>query len=131
VNRCKFATREAALGYGAETATFGVHQNLFMCKLAELGGCETTVTVPAVTLKSVLDSQNWSECSLVSDIEGGESLLIEHELEVVRERCPFLMLEIHPNVITQARSDEIARQLEGAGFQVLGHIDRNCVFGRR
>ncbi len=130
MNRCRFAIREAALGYGNGTVTFGIHPDMFMCKLSELGECATDITVPAVTVESVLKSQGWAECSLVTDIEGAETLLIEHEIDTLRAHCPFLMLEIHPNVLGKARCDEIVQLLKGAGFRVVESIGRNWAFRR-
>jgi hypothetical protein len=39
INRCRFAIRVAAVGYHGDTVTFGVNENRFMCRLAELGNC--------------------------------------------------------------------------------------------
>jgi FkbM family methyltransferase len=130
LNRCRFVVRQAALAYGADTAVFGVHEDLFKSKLTEMGSCSAVITVPEVTLANVLASEGWQECSLVADIEGAESLLIEHEMETLRRHCRVLMLEIHPGVLGQERCDEIVRLLEGAGFRVLERIGRNWAFGR-
>jgi len=130
MNRCRFAIRAAALGYGGNTVSFGIHNDMFMCKLSELGNCETVVTVPAVTVGSVLKSEGWAQCSLVTDVEGAETLMIEHEIDMLRRHCPFLMVEIHPNVLGKARCDEILQLLKGAGFRPLENINRNWAFQR-
>jgi FkbM family methyltransferase len=130
LNRCRFVVRQAALSYGSDTAVFGVHEDLFKSKLTEMGACREVISVPAITLANVLASEGWSECSLVADIEGAESLLIEHELETLRRNCRVLMLEIHQGELGQARCDEIVWLLERAGFRVLERMGRNWAFGR-
>jgi FkbM family methyltransferase len=130
LNRCRFVVRQAALAYGGDVATFGVHEDLFRSKLPEVGECRETITVPAVTVAGVLEAAGWPRCSLVADIEGAEALLVEHEIDTLRQRCPFLMLEIHPRVLGQERCDEMVRRLEGAGFRVLERLDRNWAFRR-
>ncbi len=57
INRCEFVIRDAALGYDGDTVSFGVHDNLFMCKLSEFGDGMTDITVPAVTVAGVMNAK--------------------------------------------------------------------------
>jgi len=53
------------------------------------------VTVPGITLQSILDLTKWKRLALCIDIEGAEYEIIENELDVIAERCDWLLVEWH------------------------------------
>jgi FkbM family methyltransferase len=61
--------------------------------LNDTGG--STVAVEATSLEGLLDRCGIDGCHLHVDIEGGEELLLNEELDVVAERCESLSVELH------------------------------------
>jgi FkbM family methyltransferase len=131
LNRCRYRVIPAALAYDCQTATFGRHACVLASKLGEphTGG-HRTVLVPAVTLANVLDSAEFGPCSVVADIEGAEADLIERELDTLRERCRFFVVEIHPSVLGEERCERIVGRLVDAGFRLRERVGSNWAFGR-
>src|SRR5262249_40687043 len=94
LNHCRFQILNNVLSYGAETANFTVDPSFVGSRVG--GSIETTITVPTTSLERVLNEARFEQCCVVCDIEGAEIELVEHELDVIRRKVPFLLIELHP-----------------------------------
>ena len=87
----------------------------FSLKRAEGAG---TGTIPATTLRSLLDRQGWNRVDLLKiDIEGGEAPLVRDPdtLAVIAERVTVLCMEVHPEAISR---EEVRQALTSLGMSV-------------
>jgi len=116
-NRSQFAIVHAALAYGAPNIEFHVNDNpLTSCVNHER---TDTVLVPTVTLEHLLEAASFEQCTLICDIEGAEADLIEHELSVLKDRVPMMIVEVHDRILGAARTRQLFDALREAGFVEL------------
>lgn len=116
-NSCKFEVVEAAFDENGPQVTFNIHK-LFV------GGSvqrptEEQVTVPAVTLRGLLEKTGWGAISFVLDIEGGEIDLIEKEADVLRDHVKVFIVEMHPAISGEEAVERALATLERAGFTLV------------
>jgi FkbM family methyltransferase len=112
-NGCAFRTLHAAIAYDAATVEFGIDESIVS------GGLESghrTVRVATTTLQTVLDDAEFSEASLICDIEGAELSLLQHEADVLRQRISFLLMETHPARYGAAGEASVFSGLRALGF---------------
>ena len=84
-----------------------------------------SVEVQCVNLQWLCDRYSLSEFSLVMDIEGAEYELILSELELLEERCPFLLIEFHENgQYASSYHDE----LNDSSFELIDGIETVCAY---
>lgn len=75
------------------------------------------IEVPATTLAEIATARDLERFVLVADIEGMEHDLVAEELELLVERCPLLIVELH-----EREDGSIQRTLDrlaSAGFEVV------------
>ena len=111
LNRCRFTVLNKALAYDSPTIEFDVKADF----VRSGGGEDATterVSVATTTLKEVADGAGFDQFSVVCDIEGYESLLVDREADVLAARVPFLLVEIHPWMI----GDEATADARQAGW---------------
>lgn len=114
LNGCKFDITCAALDQHGPTVTFYLH------KLSVGGSAQRAtgkpVTVPAVTVKGLLEKHHWQKISLVLDIEGAEIDLVNMESETLKHHVAILIIEMHPMISKQEEIDAALKKIEGLGF---------------
>lgn len=81
-------------------------------------GEEKVISVPALTLRTVLEQHDLTEFDLVSDIEGAEAAFLLHDSSVLR-RCRRAVLELHDTACG------------GAEVSVSDLLDALCLAGFR
>lgn len=89
------------------------------------------VSVPAVTLASILDTYQIGDYTLVADIEGAEAALLTNDLASLA-RCRQIIIELHDSHV-QGRHvsvDEMCATIEQAGFQLVDCHGPVCVYRR-
>jgi FkbM family methyltransferase len=103
-----------------ETISFRSNANPSSSSLAERGGSEITVTVPALSFEEILRREK-ATC-LVLDIEGGEFELFTGatDLGVVEQ----IIMEAHPAVIGDGGMAELHAALLRFGFRKYRDIER-------
>lgn len=114
---------------GQPTVTFATGHNAHVGHVVEAG--EMGLTVPATTLSSLAANIPDGPFALVCDIEGAEIALVKHEQEVLG-RVSLLVLETHPDIYANGRSDLdiLCAALGGLGLRLVEEIDQVLCFRR-
>jgi FkbM family methyltransferase len=95
-------------------------------------GPGATITVPATTLARLLDEHQIGDYALISDIEGAEAALIEHETAALT-RCQQIIIELHS---TEWRGrpltpdDLLSSLIQRHGFRLLDRHGPVCALVR-
>jgi FkbM family methyltransferase len=81
---------------------------------------ENMISVPSVSLSEVLKKNNINKFSLVSDIEGAESEILEFDKKSL-EKCDFIIIELHRTESSAGIIDipSLLSKLKKLGFKVL------------
>jgi len=113
-NGCKFSIVCAALDASGPTTTFYVHEK-------SVGGSvqrktNKQITVPAISIQSLLKKHRWEKITLIIDIEGGEIDLIRKESDILRKHVALLIVEMHPCMFTQEEIHEAFKCVKSLGF---------------
>jgi FkbM family methyltransferase len=126
LNAAHFTIEPFAIAYGAPSVSFRMSDH-FMLGGTLNSGAGQTVIVPTVSLREILAKHQFSKINLISDCEGAEVDLIEHESELIKSCVKWLIVETHAmNVGDDAVSKMFARLAE-LGFKVRER-SRNTVF---
>jgi FkbM family methyltransferase len=128
LNGCRFQIKNKALAYDAESVRFVLHWNPFGGRLGDHG--EKSVSVPSVSLKAILDENGFDQVSVICDIEGAEAMLVDRELDTLRNHVKFFLVEIHPNAIGAEGLSRMLQSLLEAGFILKDQSGRNWAFTR-
>lgn len=75
---------------------------------------DAEIEVESTSLRKIVEEHNITEFSLVVDVEGVETVLIDEELELLKEKCRTLIIEFHHP--ERRRNPRIERKLLNAGF---------------
>lgn len=125
-----FTVEHAALDYsGAATARLHLGNDFISSRLD--AGVGETVVVPAVTLHDVLRRYPWTGVTLVCDIEGVETELVENDGEVLSRHCDTLIMEVHPEFRSPAQCEKLPAVLEELGFQKVATVRKVHAFRHR
>lgn len=131
-NHCRFTILPCVVAYGSDQALFYVTDADFVVGSAtprSTGEAAESVRVATTDLRSIVDRSHFDWCTLICDIEGGESDLIRHEPDILRRRVATLILEIHEWSMGRARAEELFRELADLGFQTLRSERDTFTFG--
>ncbi len=123
-NGCSFKIVHGALSYGADTITFKVNDNILASSLN--GDHERAIEVSTVSLQLLLDESGFERVTLICDIEGAELQLVEHELDVIRERVAMVIMELHDRMVGDEPTQRMLEKLESVGFRMVSK-DRDVV----
>lgn len=113
-NGCGFEIIRGAFDQSGTSVTFHIHK-LFV------GGSvqrktERSVTVPAVTVRSLLQKTGWDRVNLVLDIEGAEIDLFEKEADAIRDHVAVIIVEMHPVISGEQAVARALQTVERLGF---------------
>lgn len=112
-NGCRFRTMHTAIAYDVDTVTFSADEDHVA------GGVSrghVMTTVPAVTLRGLLQQTGFGRCTLICDIEGMERDLVARDADALREHVHTLILETHPAIYGTAGEREVEERLGTIGF---------------
>lgn len=123
-NGCSFRIVHAALSYGADRITFKVNDNILASSLN--GDEQRAVVVSTVTLQLLLEETGFERATLICDIEGAELHLVEHELDLLRERVSTIIMELHDRMVGDEPTKQMLERLESVGFRIVSK-DRDVV----
>jgi len=121
-NRCRFTVLARLVAYGRKEAPFYANSANFVIGSAtarEAGPCVDVSNVETINLRSILEQECFDRCTLICDIEGGESELFRHESEIVNERVTTLILEVHEWSIGKERVGELLKRIADLGFETV------------
>ncbi len=126
-NGCQFAIIETAIGYGSDTVTF-FSNGLSLVGSIYLGGGEKW-EVPTRTLQSIAESAKFDRFTLISDIEGSEIGMIEHEMDFIREHVGLILMETHVDTpYEEAGVKLVLDRLAANGFKMTDSEGSNYCF---
>lgn len=130
VNGGGFSVVHAAVDYsGAETVRLHVDGEFISGRVDAESG--EAVTVPTVTLEGLLRRYPWNAVTLVCDIEGVETQLVEMEGEVLRDHCNTLIIEVHPEFRSAEQCAALLERLDALGFERVRRLRKVHAFRRR
>lgn len=121
-NRSGFNILNAAIAYGPEQVEFYADSQFLGSALLPVA-CGVPVTVPATTLKDVLEHLGADKCTLICDIEGAECDMVEHDLPAISTGVKSIIIETHSRFIGEAKTQKMLAMLAEAGFTVVDAID--------
>ena len=78
----------------------------------------TKVTVPSVTVGSLVEKKGWKKITLISDIEGGEIDLIKHEGKTLQEHVAVFIVEMHPVIMGEEPVTHAVQRMKDLGFEL-------------
>ncbi len=128
LNRCSFQILNRVLAYGAETAEFSLDSSFVGSRVG--GSSGSMVSVPTTSLEGILNEAGFEQCSVVCDIEGAEIQLVEHEIDVIMRKAPFLLIELHPMTVGQDAVDRTIESLRDAGYRIQDQSGQNVALVR-
>ena len=121
-NDCQFRIMNEGLGYDSETVEIGMHANFVASRDSNLAGWRTdglrgvTFSTPATTLKTIVETAGLDQVAVICDIEGAEAMLVDREIDTLREHARFLLVELHPRITGVEGASRILESLLSAGF---------------
>jgi FkbM family methyltransferase len=126
INGAAFTIEPCAIGYGAETISFTISDHFMM------GGTQVAdgkkVTVQSSSLERILTKYQFKTINLISDCEGAEADLIDHEPDIMRDHVKWFIVETHEMNIGQARFKKMMLDLDRLGFVVEAARDAVVAF---
>jgi FkbM family methyltransferase len=126
-NKCEFEVLPRIVAYGSDRAAFYTNNLNFHISTAVPVATDEhidVIDIETTDLRSILDQYHFDRCTLICDIEGGESDLLRHESEILKDRVATLILEVHEWSLGSQRLREMFDELAALGFQeVFSELD--------
>ena len=69
------------------------------------------------TLARLFERHQWTGVTLICDIEGLETDLVEHEGEIIERHCRTLVIEVHPEFRADEARARMFEALQWRGFR--------------
>ena len=130
VNGGGFTVVNAAVDYsGAQTVHLHVDGEFISGRVDGESG--DAVAVPTMTLEQLLRRHPWNDVTLVCDIEGVETQLVEKEGEVLRDHCNTLIIEVHPEFRSPEQCAALFDRLHALGFERVKRVRKVHAFRHR
>jgi FkbM family methyltransferase len=128
LNGASFNVEHAAIDYsGAATTTLNASDG-FLAGRVRNGG--PGIAVVTTTLGRVFERHPWTGVTLICDIEGLETDLVEHEGEILERHCRTLVIEVHPEFRTDEARARMFDALQRRGFSVVDNLRKVYVLVR-
>jgi FkbM family methyltransferase len=116
LNACQFSIESKAVAYGSDTISFSV--DTFYAGRIDANGAKT-ISVPTTSIREILKKYRFDDSiNLIADCEGSEIDIVANEIETLRDRVKWLIIEVHPALVGQPAVDAMMDKLEEAGFIV-------------
>lgn len=116
LNGCGFKIEPRALAYGVDTISFGVPNHFMMGRLHS--DDDRQVTVQTTTLRQIVEKHQFDVINLISDSEGGEVEMVEHDGDILRDRVKWIIMETHEIERGRAAITQMLAKLYDLGFDV-------------
>ncbi len=129
-NNAEFTVEHGALDHSSSpTVHLHVEDEFISGRVGAPSG--DAVEVPAVTLEQLLLRYPWTGVTLICDIEGVETELVEREGETLRRHCDTLIIEVHPEFRSPAQCEALFTRLDGLGFERVARVRKVHAFRHR
>ncbi|HEX5473876.1 MAG TPA: FkbM family methyltransferase [Vicinamibacterales bacterium] len=128
LNGARFTIEHAAIAYENGPVSFDVGAEFISGRIA---GGRTGAPVPATTLASVLERHPWTGVTLICDIEGAETALVEREIDVLRAHVMTIVMEVHPALCAPDAYQALFARLTAGGFVEVARVRKVHAFQRR
>jgi FkbM family methyltransferase len=129
-NHAQFTAEHGALDHsGAPTVHLDVAGEFISGRVGTPSG--NGVEVPAVTLEQLVARYPWTGVTLICDIEGAETELVEREGETLRRHCDTLIIEVHPEFRSSAQCAALFTRLDSLGFEKVASVRKAHAFRHR
>ena len=119
----------AALAYGDCETQFRPSETNISGRIGE-ESASSSVSVPAITLETLIRNLSIGEYALVCDIEGSEAEMIIKDASALR-KCAQMIIELHPSAGWSNPDDLIALLCGSCNFSLLYRQGGVCVLERR
>jgi FkbM family methyltransferase len=86
---------------------------------------------PALTLRTLVERQHWKAVTLICDIEGSETEVVEHESDVLARFFDMLFIEAHPRFRSVEQLETMFARLEQFGFVRIAAVRKVHAFRSR
>lgn len=86
------------------------------------------ITVPALSLKSLVSMMSDSPTTLICDIEGAEQYL---DFSQLPSSVTKIIIELHPDITGQKTVNSIVLQLKALGFALIEETDGTWYFAKK
>jgi len=116
-NGCQFTVVNKAIAYGSSHVEFFQNQDFLSSSIQS--AAEQKVSVPAITLRDVVNQFGFDRFTLICDIEGGEVELVEHDGDIFRTQVKTLIIEVHEAVVGTGPIRSMLQKLQEYGFEAL------------
>lgn len=133
LNGCDFEILHAALAYEGLTIPFWLSPDYFIGSSTRPAAGRQAVTVPATTLGTLIATRDPERITLIVDVEGAETELIEREVDLMARVVDTLIVEFHP-AAWGAGPEAVARaraRLAEAGFIEVDRVGSDFVYRNR
>jgi FkbM family methyltransferase len=125
-NRCSFKVINGAIAYGTEAVSLKPSLDFWGNSLHRNGN-EPSVSVPAISLKELIQQEHFETFALICDIEGQEYELLMQEAEVIRGAA-VIIVEVHPALIGEEKVTALLARLVELGFNNVERSKNVLVF---
>lgn len=130
--RPKTSVVHKAIAYGDQVVRFHASANAHNSRLSEEGSKSGTIDVPAITLAGLVEMIGDPQAyTLVSDVEGAEFDIFEHDGEALKS-CALALVEVHPAVFEKRGQslDAFLDLVAGCGMKFVDHVEDVYAFAR-
>lgn len=128
-NHCEFTVLHRAVGYGSKEIEFHLGGTFVTGRVHREAG--ERLSVPAVSLKEILDQHGLEFCTLICDIEGQEINLVKHEADTLSNRVKTIIIEIHEMFVGVEAIEGMLLSLERSGFDIVEKIGITYILQNR
>ena len=131
-NNCKFKIIHAALAYESKIIDFWINKKYFIGNSTKIRSDEEgmVVQVPSISLKDIVKKYQFDKITLVVDIEGGETDLVNNELEFMSQVVEILIIELHPAEWGAGRDaiNRLKENLKSSGFREINREGSDYIY---
>lgn len=105
---------------------FNIHRDSMSSSIIDRPNSRQSLSVPQMTIPSIVSELPFSPNTLIMDIEGAEAdIPIEHF-----SMFDKILAEFHPHIVGDAKIDKLINGLESIGFQVIAKERRSLALRR-
>ena len=126
LNNCRFEIINKAVSYDKENVVFYIHDKF-------IGGsvCRKTtrsISVPVITLKKIIDDNNFKKINLICDIEGTEIEMISKDLQAIKDHVLVAVIGFHPGISKISEIEQAKEIMLRSNFDCVYDKKFTCVF---